>query len=386
MVTQIDPISTPPTPSDAPAVFEERASQVWADLYKAVPKMNQQALDIEAIGRAADIAKRSAQDDSDRALGYRNEANAAKTAAQGHAGSAAQSSSEAGAATDLAKAAAGRAEVAAAAAEDAVANAVRQTSGTGAAILPDGPAANRPNPQDFPAPGLLFRGNSSVGRPEFFNRVSNGWETFGTASTKDVVTHPIIAEAGKVITVGYAGLGQRGVTAGSYDWYNPGGFNGFQFEGDSNTPGSPAGGNGSSYAINMCSPDGLYAHQIGAAISLPELKFRNKNNGAWGPWYTLWHAGNLDVGAIFGIGQTWKNVTGSRSTGVVYTNTSRKFIVLQVQGSTNSPGPQVELLLSGAWQTMAAQGGVTGQTSTVFVPPGISYRFGVTPVVVMELS
>lgn len=132
MVTKIDPISTPPTPVDPPSVFEERASQVWADLFKAVPQMNQQALDIDAIGKAADVAKCSAQADSDAALAYRNEAGAAKTAALGHAGSSAQSSADADAARGFAiaaavdaESAADRAEVAAAAAESVVANAAQ---------------------------------------------------------------------------------------------------------------------------------------------------------------------------------------------------------------------------------------------------------------------
>lgn len=91
MITQIDHISTPPTPADTPADFEQKASQVWADLFKAVPQMNEQAQQIEAIGQAAVAAGQSAQEDSDAALGYRNEAVSARNSAQVHAVSAEQS-------------------------------------------------------------------------------------------------------------------------------------------------------------------------------------------------------------------------------------------------------------------------------------------------------
>lgn len=58
MVTQIDPISTPPTPADPPEVFEQKASQVWADLYVAVPQMNAQA---EELTQAAQEVQEDAQ-------------------------------------------------------------------------------------------------------------------------------------------------------------------------------------------------------------------------------------------------------------------------------------------------------------------------------------
>lgn len=105
MVTQIDPISTPPTPADTPADFEQKASQVWADLFKAVPKMNLQSQEIEAIGQGADVAKQSAKSDSDAALGYRNEAVAARNTAQTQASNATQANTNAQAAMQQSQAA-----------------------------------------------------------------------------------------------------------------------------------------------------------------------------------------------------------------------------------------------------------------------------------------
>lgn len=109
MITQIDPISTPPTPADTPADFEQKASQVWGDLFKAVPQMNEQALEIEAIGRDADAARQVASEASDAAMGYRNEARSAKDAALVHASSSEAFSIAAGGARTGAEAAAGTA-------------------------------------------------------------------------------------------------------------------------------------------------------------------------------------------------------------------------------------------------------------------------------------
>ena len=85
MVTQVDVISTPPTPADAPEVFEERASQVWSDLARAVPQMNAQALENNAAANAADQAKNRAIAEADLAMGYRNAAQAAALQSSGFA-------------------------------------------------------------------------------------------------------------------------------------------------------------------------------------------------------------------------------------------------------------------------------------------------------------
>lgn len=185
MVTQIDPISTPPTPADTPADFEQKASQVWADLFKAVPQMNDQAREVAELADATAAAEEAAQAGSDAAMGYRNEARAARDVAAGHAGSAAGDAAAANTAHVAADqaavsagSAAGRAEAAADAAEGVLADAVMRTSATGAAVLPEGPQAERPDP--VPETGLLIRLNSTSGKPEWFNRVKVAWQPFGT--------------------------------------------------------------------------------------------------------------------------------------------------------------------------------------------------------------
>lgn len=62
--------------------------------------------------------------------------------------------------------------------EVVVAKAVQQTSATGMAVLPEGPPIDSPDP--LPAEGLLVRGNSTTGKPEWFNRVKAAWQPFGT--------------------------------------------------------------------------------------------------------------------------------------------------------------------------------------------------------------
>lgn len=188
MITQIDPISTPPTPADTPADFEQKASQVWGDLFKAVPQMNEQALEIEAIGQAAVAAGQSAQADSDAALGYRNESRAARDAAQAYEAGASGSSAAAGAARAGAESAASdandaavRAETAAAEAQGILANAVQQTSATGAALLPEGGDAQRPTAGSIPAGHLVMRGSTQTPadyKLEFWDRVAAAWKTF----------------------------------------------------------------------------------------------------------------------------------------------------------------------------------------------------------------
>lgn len=85
MVTQVDAISTPPTPADPPAVFEERAAQVWSDLARAVPQMNAQALENNAAADKADQAKNRAITEANLAMGYRKAARAAALQSSGFA-------------------------------------------------------------------------------------------------------------------------------------------------------------------------------------------------------------------------------------------------------------------------------------------------------------
>ena len=95
MVTQVIEISTPPTPADPPAEFEQKAAQVWSELHQAVPQMNLQASEIEQIGADAQAAKERAITEADLALGYCNQAGLARDAAQQFSASAGVHASDA---------------------------------------------------------------------------------------------------------------------------------------------------------------------------------------------------------------------------------------------------------------------------------------------------
>jgi hypothetical protein len=135
MVTHVTEISTPPTPADPPAEFEQKAAKVWSELHQAVPQMNQQADEIEQIGAAAQVAKERAIQESDAALGYRNEAQAAKDLAQAAKATAVENAGQSIAAKELSESAAesaGQSAVQAnatlAAAEQAIAMAAAYTA------------------------------------------------------------------------------------------------------------------------------------------------------------------------------------------------------------------------------------------------------------------
>jgi hypothetical protein len=96
---------------------------------------------------------------------------------------------------------------------------------------------------------------------------------------------------------------------------------------------------------------------------------------------TTWTSSTL--GAI-GIGQTWQNVTGSRSYGTTYTNSTGKPIYVSVSGSSSSPaGGGIQFYINGA---LIAQQGATQNASilsyhniTMIVPNGATYSANAIP-------
>jgi hypothetical protein len=134
---------------------------------------------------AANKAQQSAEEDSDAALGYRNEARAARDTALVHKESAAQFSAASDAARTASEAAAGnseaaagRAEAAASSAEGVLLNAVQRTSATGAALLPEGDSAQRPGDGNIPAGALVMRGSTQDPADywaEFWDRATAKW-------------------------------------------------------------------------------------------------------------------------------------------------------------------------------------------------------------------
>lgn len=89
---------------------------------------------------------------------------------------------------------------------------------------------------------------------------------------------------------------------------------------------------------------------------------------------TTWQSAALPSNQI-GVGQTWQDVTASRSVGVTYTNTTGKPIMIQVTGSGSNPyGVTVQIYVSGLlvsqdldyqWQASC--------TGCAIVPNGATY-------------
>lgn len=192
MVTHVIEISTPPTPADPPAEFEQKAARVWSELHQAVPQMNQQAAEIEQIGIDAQAAKERAIQESDAAMGFRNEAQGARDTSVIAATTATNEAAQAVAAQGLAEVAKDQAQ---AAAESAV-NRVAKTSDTGAALLPEGNDAQRPATGSIPAGALVMRGNTQDPadyQPEFWNRVAAAWQAFASRPWVTAITDALIA-------------------------------------------------------------------------------------------------------------------------------------------------------------------------------------------------
>lgn len=110
MVQLVEELPIPPKPSDPPAEFNQKASDVFDALFRAVPQMNQQAQDIEQMGEDADAAKVRAIAEADAAMGFRNEARGARDAALEHKNAAVASAGSASGSADAARGYAGAAE------------------------------------------------------------------------------------------------------------------------------------------------------------------------------------------------------------------------------------------------------------------------------------
>lgn len=80
-----------------------------------------------------------------------------------------------------------------------------------------------------------------------------------------------------------------------------------------------------------------------------------------------------------GYGQTWQNVTGSRTYGTTYYNTTGRPITVHVNQSSTNPGGFLTVNGVVACQSSMVGGSTGVQGPTAIVPPGASYTFtGVT--------
>jgi hypothetical protein len=99
-------------------------------------------------------------------------------------------------------------------------------------------------------------------------------------------------------------------------------------------------------------------------------------NGTTG--LTFNNGSTQDVGGV-GIGQTWQNVTASRSTGTTYTNSTGKpicFMMTLVSSAVSND--YVELTIGGTTiffiAAVVVSGVVFGQNMAI-IPPGATYSY-----------
>lgn len=85
----------------------------------------------------------------------------------------------------------------------------------------------------------------------------------------------------------------------------------------------------------------------------------------------------IDAEPMLGRGQTWQNVTASRSANTTYTNTTPRPIQVSIVMRDSGNVDPASLLVGGALAVYAPDiaGGTPGnQQWTVIVPPGVTYR------------
>jgi hypothetical protein len=74
---------------------------------------------------------------------------------------------------------------------------------------------------------------------------------------------------------------------------------------------------------------------------------------------------------VLGVGQTWQDVTASRTAGVTYTNTTGKPIVVVFEGSNSTSGRKI--YLNGFAVVSLSTAGVN-QSYVLIVPNGYTYK------------
>ena len=122
--------------------------------------------------------------------------------------------------------------------------------------------------------------------------------------------------------------------------------------------------------------DELVIADSASSFSLKKLSFTNLKATLLTYFDTLYSR----TSAIFGIGQTWQNVTTSRSFGITYTNNTGKPIYVMASGGTTGQG-YLTLIINGT--PLSANGIiVAGSGTTMFamvsgvIPNGATYSIG----------
>lgn len=126
----------------------------------------------------------------------------------------------------------------------------------------------------------------------------------------------------------------------------------------------------------VSSPNGTDIAQVVVRATDGQMWRRIMTGGAWTAWVPLVDAGNVNTTVPrLGVGQTWQDVTASRSVSTSYQNTTGQPIaVIIINLGTGGSRHEVSANNS-TWLPIAvATGGGVERTSTFIVPSGWYYR------------
>ena len=239
----------------------------------------------------------------------------------------------------------------------------------------------------------------------------------GTAATANVTTSATDTTAGRVLKVGDLGWGAVNAPGENYnnvDLITTAGFY--------SARGAAVGGAGNSDGGLFVMVGRNDTKQIGWDTATG-LRFRGNDDPAsspegWSPWYEFIHSGNLRQstgqsttypmsqkavtdaiesagptvvqgtgqsttavmsqkavsGQLFGVGQTWQDVSTTRSAGAIYTNTSGRTIAVTLSWGAAARDLQVRASDSSAWVTVLTGTSGSSNELTTIVSANHSYR------------
>jgi len=132
------------------------------------------------------------------------------------------------------------------------------------------------------------------------------------------------------------------------------------------------------YCVMIVEMDGAQSIQLVYGSTSGQMAMRRANSGTYGGWEEV---ALLSALSEIGVGQTWQYVSGSRSDGVTYTNSTGKPIVVFVNAGASPSG---RIKVDGHvfdWSVL----GATDEAGTAIVPAGSTYEYIDNFVTVLEL-
>lgn len=191
----------------------------------------------------------------------------------------------------------------------------------------------------------------------------------GTAATSDVTTSATDTTAGRLLKVGDFGVGRISPTITNLDTL----FTSGTYNISAHTTGQPLTGNSGVCFVGLGGAGGVSQTWIKSNTNIDEAYFTRHYNGTtWNDWVETLHTGNEQQ---IGVGQTWQDVTSSRTPSVTYTNSTGKPIFVVVSAHTGSSGSVSLCQVDGVNVGRFTSAGVT-QNNSFIVPSGSTYSAG----------